>query len=174
MLQNLSIVVPTFNGVDRLIVLCNWIKSQNFGGILIVVSSDSVNDADKISEFKFVHFVHMPNSNVLEAMVAGFQLVSTRYCAYLGDDDLPTLKSYNKCCDFLDANPEYGSARGAMGFVNFQPLKILLTQTVYQKSCSSFALCVQTGMMEKAICLKLAPPLEFLLSVKATLFLNFL
>lgn len=125
MLKDLSIVVPTFNGFDRLIVLCNWIKSQNFGGTVIVVSSDSVNGADKISEFKFVHFVHMPNSNVLEAMAAGFQLVSTRYSAYLGDDDLPTLSSYKKCCDFLDANPEYGSARGAMGFVNFSAIQNL-------------------------------------------------
>lgn len=119
MLERLSIVIPTYNGIERLIHLCRWIKNQNFDGTLIVVSSDDIDHSKDFSKFEFVRFFHRPKTNVLEAMVIGFQNVNSRYCCYLGDDDLPTLVSYQKCCDFLDDNSEYGSARGAMGFVDY-------------------------------------------------------
>ena len=83
------------------------------------MSSDAVDHSKYFSEFEFVRFLHHRKTSVLEASIIGFHNVKSRYCRHLGDDDLPILASYQKCCDFLDENSEYGSARGAMGFVDY-------------------------------------------------------
>ena len=136
MLKHLTIVIPTFNGIGRLVNLCEWVKKHNFGGELIVVSSDAVDYSSYFSDFAFVRFLHCHKTNVLEAMVTAFQNLNTRYCCYLGDDDLPTLSSYQKCCDFLDDNHEYGSAGGAMGFVDYVAFLKFNKLDLVKKICS--------------------------------------
>ena len=121
--EHLTFVVPTLGGHQRILIICKWLQWQRFSGRLIIVASDDINPATYFIEFDFVTCVHAPKTNVLQAMAIGFQRVTTSYCSYLGDDDLPNIKSFQKCCQFLEGNLTFGAARGACGFVEFQPLQ---------------------------------------------------
>lgn len=123
MSRQITFVVPTYNGLDRLQILCSWLWRQNFEGRLLAVVSDQNFSPKSFSNFAFVQFIHAPNTKILEAMRIGFNSVETKYSAYLGDDDLPTLEGVAVCCDFLEQNKEYGSAWGASGYINFLALQ---------------------------------------------------
>ena len=123
MCDNFTFVVPTLGGHQRVLVVCEWLRWQRFTGRLIVVASDDINPADYFIPFDFVACINSPKTNVLRAMKIGFEHVTTYYCCYLGDDDLPNVKSFQKCCLFLERNLAFGAARGACGYLEFQPLQ---------------------------------------------------
>ena len=57
------------------------------------------------NEYSFVDFYSKPSLNILEAIVFGFQSVSTEFCCYIGDDDFPTLYGMARCVSFWSKTP---------------------------------------------------------------------
>lgn len=71
------------------------------------------------------------------------RLITTPYCAFLGDDDFLCPATLDRCAEFLDANPDYGAAHGrgmlfqleiagpygALGTIGAYPLATLQADT---------------------------------------------
>ena len=124
--SKLSFVMPSMLQDSRAFAVCEWLKKQCFSGRLIIVSGSNEVESTSFNEYSFVDFYSKPSLNILEAIVFGFQSVSTEFCCYIGDDDFPTLYGMARCVSFLEQNTDYDSARGASGYVRAKPFSNML------------------------------------------------
>jgi len=118
-LRELSFVVPSINGKERLLLICEWLRESNFGGEYIIVDASSDNKSAHFNEFSFVKYLHRPRTDAIKATAIGMQDVETQFSAFIGDDDVPLLRGYQKCVDALLQSREYDSSHGHATYVDF-------------------------------------------------------
>ena len=132
-LSDLTFVIPTLNGTHRLLVLCQWLAHCNFNGTCIVLDATFLSQADKFEEYAFIEYLHIPKADTIECLTYGMQRVNTNFSAFLGDDDLPLLKSYEKCVSVLLTQKHLDSCYGHASFINFDELFYLETGGISRK-----------------------------------------
>ncbi len=111
-LSDLSFVVPSINGEERLLLICKWLQASNFTGKYIIVDATSEDRTACFEDFPFVKYLHRPKSDAIAAAVIGMQIVETEFSAFIGDDDVPLLSGYEKCVVALSRNTDYDSSHG--------------------------------------------------------------
>jgi glycosyltransferase domain-containing protein len=121
-LTDLTILVPSIDGLCRLKFVCNWLEKNKFDGCYLIIDGTVNSKAAHFKKFQFVTYIHKPQCNTSEALNIGSKAIKSKFTAFLGDDDLPLLKKYKKLIDFLHANSNYDSVRGCSGFINFDEL----------------------------------------------------
>ena len=139
-LSDFTFVIPTLNGAHRLMFLCQWLGHCNFSGTCIVIDATLLSQADKFEEYAFIEYLHLPQADTIKALAYGMQRVNTNFSAFLGDDDLPLLKSYEKCVSVLLSQQHLDSCYGHASFINFDELLYLETGGIFRK----FWFCART------------------------------
>ena len=78
----LTLVVPTFKGLDHLFVLCKCLNRQDFTGKLGTVISDENFNADSFCSYLYLTFIHSPDIGILGAIRIGFNSEKSKFCQY--------------------------------------------------------------------------------------------
>jgi len=121
-LKDLTILVPSKNGLTRLKFLCDWLKANHFDGCYLIIDGTTNSQEAHFAEFEFVNYVHKADCNPVEALTIGSKFIKSEFSTFLGDDDIPFLKNYKKLVGFLKSNSDYDSARGCSSYINFDEL----------------------------------------------------
>ena len=136
--ENLTIVMPTYNGAQRVNAVCEWLKRQCFIGTLLIISADEKALEIDRKSYEFLQIIYKPNLGIIASISLGFFSVTTAFCCYIGDDDFPNVAGLDACCSFLQDNPDFDSARGSVGYVHANSMFKLLNSE--QRPTLSFLL----------------------------------
>ena len=118
-LENLTLVIPSFERQDYLVRQINYWKDKNIS-LAILDGSRFPLDLEKrltfdIGQFNIRYF-HLPVS-IEERMSFVLDKIQTKYAALLSDDEFFLPHSLISCIEYLDANVDSVSCKGrALGF----------------------------------------------------------
>ena len=121
-LSDLSFFTTSMDGVERLLLSLNFLRSCGFDGKYIIVDASQHSQSEHFAAFNFVEYFHDPFCSPAEGAARAAQHVQTAYAAFIGDDDLPILSGVRKLVSFLEANPNFQAAHGYAGFIPFTDL----------------------------------------------------
>lgn len=142
-LDNLTIIIPTFNRNYYLSRLLHYLNSNSFYNIRVADSSEpekhQINEEMIKSLFgDSSSYNWSPEkaylSNAYEKILSAIQKVETPYVTLCGDDDFPIMSGIRKCLTYLDENQDYHVVDGK--FHSFQAnysKKELLWRRAYMK-----------------------------------------
>lgn len=122
MYNDLTFVVPSMDGLERLKLLCCWLQNQRFDGKLLIVDGSAQSQAHEFAKINFVRYHHLPGSSAQAAQYKGYKIAETEFVALLGDDDLPALDGCFDCLEFLRKTDEFDAAHGSASFIDFDSL----------------------------------------------------
>ena len=146
----ITLCVPTFNRPAFIERLLRYYAATGFRHWIFIGDSSDVEDAKRTQRAVAswegrlqVRYEACPGLSSCAALEHLSRLVTTPYCAFLGDDDFLCPTTLDRCVEFLDANPDYGAAHGrailfqletagpygAMGTVGRYPLATLEAET---------------------------------------------
>ena len=118
-LMELSFIVPSLDGVQRLLIVCDWLKYSNFGGRYIIVDASNKDHQTLFADYKFVDYLHKPSSDTPSALYFATERVETEFMAVLGDDDFPLIDQYEQIVGQLTENDEFSAGHGLATYVDF-------------------------------------------------------
>jgi glycosyltransferase domain-containing protein len=110
MLDNLTIIIPTYNRLDDVI---RTMKFWSGKGPQVHVLDGSTSRID-ISEYSFddnINYYYI-NSSFYERMKFSLNIKKTKYTLLHADDEFHLPENLNKCIDFLESNHDYGVCIG--------------------------------------------------------------
>lgn len=115
----ISLIIPTMNRPDFLIRLLRYYRDIGFPGYICIGDS---SDAAHIEPTKRavealqgklnIIYREYPDYNISMAISHLIDLVSTRYAAFVADDDFLVPAALEQCAMFLDNHPDYVAAHG--------------------------------------------------------------
>lgn len=110
----ITIVIPTVNRPEFLVRQLAYYAGQHFPYPLVVADSSDTRTIIPEVLLKSLNITHLelPREGVAEAIIAANQQISTKYAAFIGDDDFFIPEGLAACAEFLDSHPDYGAANG--------------------------------------------------------------
>ena len=115
----ITLLVPTMNRSDFLIRFLRYYEEIGFKGCICIGDGSSPEHVDRtkrvietLRDNLNIVYMEFPDLKVTENVERLFDLVSTPYAAFLGDDDFLIPSSINKCMKFLEEHPDYAAAHG--------------------------------------------------------------
>lgn len=108
-LENLTLIIPTYNRKEWLLRLVNFYLETNINLIVL----DGSPKPNRVVADTGVRYIHISGSNLHERLLYATKFITTKYIAICADDDFLFLRGLKSCVKFLDANPEYSSVQGA-------------------------------------------------------------
>lgn len=112
-LDNLTVIIPTYNRVENLSRLVDFYQNTN---VKLIVLDGSSKPNLRMTNTK-VKYMYLSDSNLHERLLYSSKLVDTKYVAICADDDFIFPRGLERCIRFLDAHPDYSSVQGA--FIRF-------------------------------------------------------
>jgi len=107
-----SVVIPTYNRVDRVVFAIDSVKRQSYPNIeMIVVDDGSTDDTRNVIENRFgdsVIYEYKENGGASSARNQGIARSSGKYVAFLDSDDRWADNKIEKQFDFMESHPDYG------------------------------------------------------------------
>jgi|GEM_PF-2078674 len=125
-LQQLTLVIPTYNRPHFLARLLNYYAGKNIQLQFLIL--DSSNEQNKILNKQAVsslgqraRYFDFPSTiTFANKLLEGLKRVETPYCAFCADDDVIFIDGLAKALSFLKNNPSYVCADGI--YFNFTPV----------------------------------------------------
>jgi len=137
MLQNYTLVIPTFNRSESLKRLLDYLKLE--GADFPIKILDSSNSLERVRNrvaasesglnCEIMEFAE--DTHPFDKFQAGIDAVQTDLCALCADDDIPILKGTRESVNFLSENPDYVVAHGYYFQFALQPRLMRLTNFTY-------------------------------------------
>ena len=122
-LNELSIVIPTYNRQELLAQLLAYYRVKRSAASFLILDSSESSIADRNARVvaegggHFRHVVYPTTTSVAEKLSRGLALVKTPYCAMCADDDLVFLDGVKQALDYLKGHPDRVCADGI--YLNF-------------------------------------------------------
>jgi glycosyltransferase domain-containing protein len=108
-LENLTIIIPTYNRSKNLIRLIKFYSEIN---VNIIVLDASENQEFFVNNDQ-LNYIHLRGSKLHERLLYASKLVTTNYVAICADDDFLFPQGLEKCIEFLEINRDYSCVQGA-------------------------------------------------------------
>ena len=126
-LDNLTIIIPTYNRNYYLSRLLYYLKKNSIKNIIVADSSEpQKHETNKeIVRTLFgdsIAYIWAPGneiSNIYGKIISALEMVETPYATLCGDKDFPIFPGVEMCLKYLDNNPDYQVADGR--YYSFQP-----------------------------------------------------
>ena len=124
MLENLTIVVITYERYDYLKRLLNFYLSYNSDAKILVLDSSAFDPEDEelleiLSHEKVSWKRFSPETFFLRKIAEGSSYIDTDFSVLSADDDFLIPKGLEECRQFLEENLDYSSAQG-LSFIHFR------------------------------------------------------
>ncbi len=117
--MDITLLIPTLNRPDFLLKELHYYQSVNFRGKIFIGDSSEATVAKKIKKYlqQFdnlleVYYYYLPGYNDVQVQKVIADKVTTKYVAYIADDDFLVPSGIEQCIEFLDTHPDYVAAHG--------------------------------------------------------------
>jgi glycosyltransferase domain-containing protein len=123
-MRDFTLVIPTWNGAERLEALLSYLEAQEADCHILVLESSCAEvlatNRARVGESRLdVEFATFPDLECGEKRRRGIHKVTTPFCALCADRDLVILDGVRQCLDLLRRNPAASVAQGCCFW--FQP-----------------------------------------------------
>ena len=118
LLDELTVVVPTYNRHEHLERLLSYYVSRGTTASFLVLDSSAPETMASNRQLvaacgdRFRHVVFPSSMPVATKLAEGLKLVSTPYCAFCADDDLVFVEGLRAALQYLRAHPDHVCADG--------------------------------------------------------------
>jgi len=154
--MDIALLIPTLNRPDFLLRALHYYDSVNYRGYILIGDSSKATIADNfikdLHEFNNrlkICYYPLPGYNGGQAIKFLAGKATTKYVAFVADDDFLVPSGIGRCIEFLDDNPDYVAAQGvfiAVGmhsidsqsiqYTNYCPQPIISGTTAAQRLVS--------------------------------------
>jgi glycosyltransferase involved in cell wall biosynthesis len=156
MINQISVVMPTYNAMPFLRAAVESILTQSFKDFEFLIVNDGSTDEskdylDSLSDPR-IRVIHLTQRGVETALNTGIRQAKHHWIARMDADDVALPQRLEKQVEFLNLNPEYALVSCAMGYIgqNGRRLKVtqvpkLVSPPIYQPMIDS--MITDQGMM---------------------------
>lgn len=111
MIEDFTLIILTHN---RPVYLDRLLEFYAGGQLEIIIADSSAQQNLKVTEksngtLRYCYFPGLSLNNKINRVL---EKVTTKYCAFCGDDDFTVISGIKECISFLKTNPDYSVAHG--------------------------------------------------------------
>lgn len=109
--DKLTLLIPTHNRHQYLSKALSFYQNVDFQ---VIVADSTRTPYEKVDHFPNVKYLHFPEASYSSKLPAALTHITTPYVVMCADDDFLVLDTLYKCLNFLETNPDYSVAMGAI------------------------------------------------------------
>lgn len=130
-MDDITIIVPTFNRADFLSRLLAYYARAGFRGQILVGDASGVEQAAMVQktveehrDCLNVHYHPLPGVSIAQTVCVLNGFVQTSFVTLIGDDDFLVTEGLRRCARFLKDHPDYAAANGLGGLMLIEGGKV--------------------------------------------------
>jgi glycosyltransferase involved in cell wall biosynthesis len=116
-MSTVSVIVPTFNGAATILDALESVRAESMDVEIIVVDDGSTDDTARILRDHGVHAIRQENAGPAAARNTGLAHATSRFVAFIDDDDLWMPRRLQTQLALLDAHPDVLATIGYSAFI---------------------------------------------------------